>query len=166
MRGRVRQWLGWLAMSGLLAFARASWAAPSEMVIITASAAPRLTFDRNTLRDVYLKKIFVDGRGQRLTPVNLPGGAPLREAFAHTILHMDDGQLQDYWNKQYFQGVSPPYVLASSDAVVKFVAKTPGAIGYVAACQVDASVRVVMTITLPSRPGDEPPACPEHRASP
>lgn len=153
-------------MSGLLAFARTSRAAPSQMVIITAPDAPHLTFNQNTLRDVYLKKIFVDGRGQRVTPVNLPSGAPLREGFAHTILHMNDSQLQDYWNKQYFQGVSPPYVLASADAVVQFVAKTPGAIGYVAACQVDASVRVVMTITLPSRPGDEPPACREHRASP
>lgn len=156
-------------MSGLLAFARASWAswaAPSQMVIITASDTPRLTFDQSTLRDVYLKKIFVDARGQRLTPVNLPSGASLREAFAHTVLHMNDSQLQDYWNKQYFQGVSPPYVLASADAVVQFVAKTPGAIGYVAACQVNASVRVVMTVTLPSKPSDEPPACPEHRASP
>lgn len=153
-------------MGGLLAFARVSRAASPEMAIITAPDAPRLTFARNTLRDVYLKKIFVDGRGQRLTPVNLPSGAPLREAFAHVILHMDDGELQDYWNKQYFQGVSPPYVLASEDAVVRFVAKTPGAIGYVAACQVDASVRVVMTIALPPGSGAEAPACPERRASP
>lgn len=153
-------------MGGLLAFAPVSWAASSQMAIITAPGTPRLAFNQNTLRNIYLKKIFVDGSGQRLTPVNLPSGAPLRGAFAHTILHMDDGQLQDYWDKQYFQGVSPPYVLASPDAVVQFVAKTPGAIGYVAACQVDASVRVVMTVTLPSRPGDEPPACPEHREAP
>ncbi|MEW9624367.1 hypothetical protein [Rhodanobacter geophilus] len=166
MRGHFRQWLEWLALGGLLAFAQVSWAASSQMAVITAPDTPHLTFDQNTLRNIYLKRIFVDGRGRRITPVNLPSGAPLRKAFAHTILHMDDDQLQDYWNKQYFQGVSPPYVLASPDAVVQFVAKTPGAIGYVAVCQVDATVRVVMTITLPSRPGDELPACPGHQALP
>ena len=153
-------------MVGLPAFAQVSWAASSQMAIITAPVPPQLAFNQDTLRNIYLKKIFVDSQGQRLTPVNLPSGAPLRKAFAHTILHMDDSQLQDYWDKQYFQGVSPPYVLASPDAVVQFVAKTPGAIGYVAACQADASVRVVMTLTLPSRPGDEPAACPGRHASP
>lgn len=152
-------------MAGLLAFAPASWAASTQMAIVTAPDAPRLKFDQDMLRNVYLKRIFVDGRGQRLTPVNLPSGAALREAFARAVLRMDGGQLRDYWNRQYFQGVSPPYVLASPDAVLQFVAKTPGAIGYVAACQVDDSVRVVMTIALPSRPGDAPPACPERRAS-
>ncbi|MBD8872020.1 hypothetical protein [Rhodanobacter sp. DHB23] len=153
-------------MGGLLAFAPASWAAAAQMAIITAHDAPRLAFNQDTLRNIYLKRIFVDGHGQRLTPVNLPSGDALRAAFTHAVLHMDDGQLQDYWDKQYFQGVSPPYVLASPDAVVQFVAKTPGAIGYVAACRVDATVRVVMTVALPSRPGNEPPACPGNRASP
>ncbi|MDE2086029.1 MAG: hypothetical protein KGK06_07035 [Xanthomonadaceae bacterium] len=166
MRGRTRQWLLMLAAGGLLAFAHASVAASLQLAIITAPGAPRLKLDRNTLRNVYLKKIFVDDRGQRLTPVNLPSGTPLRGAFARAILRMDDNQLQDYWDKQYFQGVSPPYVLASPDAVVQFVAKTPGAIGYVAACQVNASVRVVMTLALPTRPGDQPPACPGRRAAP
>ena len=166
MRGRFRQRLAWLALGGLLAFAPVSRAAPSQLAIIAAPGSPQLKFNQDTLRNVYLKRIFVDGRGQRLTPVNLPSGTPLRAAFTHAILHMDDAQLQDYWNKQYFQGVSPPYVLASPDAVVQFVAKTPGAIGYVAACQVDTSVRVVMIVTLPARPGDEPPACPERRPSP
>ncbi|MBD8897906.1 hypothetical protein [Rhodanobacter sp. DHG33] len=166
MRGRIRQWLVWLAMGGLPAFASVTWAASSQMAIITAIATPQLTLNQDTLRNIYLKRIFVDDRGQRLTPVNLPSGDPLREAFTHTVLHMGDGQLQDYWDKQYFQGVSPPYVLASPDAVVQFVAKTPGAIGYVAACQVNASVRTVMTITLPSKPGNELLVCPEHRTSP
>lgn len=166
MRGRTRQWWVTLAVGGLLAFAQASLAASPQLAIITAPDAPRLKLDRNTLRNVYLKKIFVDERGQRLTPVNLPSGAPLRNAFARTILRMGDNQLQDYWDKQYFQGVSPPYVLASPDAVIQFVAKTPGAIGYVAACQVDASVHVAMTIALPAEPGDEAPACPQRRATP
>lgn len=159
-----RPWARLLLIGALLMLARASLAAQSQMAIITAPDGPQLTLDQTTVRNVYLKKIFVDGQGRRLTPVNLPSGTPLREAFSRAVLHMDDVQLQDYWDQQYFQGVSPPYVLGSPDAVVRFVATTPGAIGYVALCQVDASVHVVLTITLSARQADDLPACPEHPA--
>lgn len=163
MRGYARHLVQWLAIGGWLIVGAARAAQP-QIVIITAPDMPRLTMDQNTLRNVYLKRIFVDGKGQRLTPVNLPSGTPMREAFSRALLHMDDIQLQDYWDRQYFQGISPPYVLASPDAVVRFVASTPGAIGYVASCQADSSVRVVLTLTLPVRPTDEPPVCPDHPA--
>lgn len=130
-----------------------------NMAVITAPKAPRLSFDRYTLRNVFLKKIFVDQDGQRLIPVNLPAGSPLREAFVEEITHLPKTQQDDYWNRQYFQGVSPPYVLASQQAVVRFVAATPGAIGYVTSCYVDSSVRVVFELTLTSTAASP---CPAH----
>jgi ABC-type phosphate transport system substrate-binding protein len=132
-----------------------------NIVVITAPQAPRLSFDRYTLRNVFLRKIFVDKDGQRLIPVNLPAGSPLREAFVQEVTHLPDAQQDDYWNRQYFQGVSPPYVLASQQAVVRFVAATPGAIGYVTSCYVDSSVRVVFEFGLPSATAT---ACPAHAA--
>jgi ABC-type phosphate transport system substrate-binding protein len=164
MRGQRRQWSTWLIISALLMRASSAWAAQPQIAVITALDGPQMTLDQNTVRNVYLKKIFVDGKGQRLTPVNFPSRAPMRVAFSRALLHMDDTQLQDYWDQQYFQGVSPPYVLASADAVVRFVATTPGAIGYVEPCQADASVRIVLTITLPAHQADDLPACPEHPA--
>jgi ABC-type phosphate transport system, periplasmic component len=152
-----------VAFGLLFAGSDGAWAGPLKMVVITASEAPRLSFDRYTLRNVFLKKIFVDKDGQRLIPVNLPAGSPLREAFVQEVTHLSDAQQGDYWNRQYFQGVSPPYVLASQQAVVRFVAATPGAIGYVMSCYVDSSVRVVFELTLPNEAAAA--ACPEH-ASP
>lgn len=127
-----------------------AWAASLKLVVITASTPPRLSFDRYTLRNVFLKKIFVDKDGQRLIPVNLPAGSPLRQAFVQEVTHLPDAQQDDYWNREYFQGVSPPYVLASQQAVVRFVAATPGAVGYVMSCYADSSVRVVFELTLPN----------------
>jgi len=140
-----------------------AWAGSLKIVVITAPVAPRLSFDRYTLRNVFLKKIFVDKDGERLIPVNLPEGSPLRQAFAQKVTHLPDAQQDDYWNRQYFQGVSPPYVLASQQAVLRFVAATPGAIGYVTSCYVNSSVRVVFEWNLPS--ATSAAACPEH-ASP
>ena len=42
------------------------------LVMITSRHPPHLAFDPYTLRNVFLKKIFVDKDGQRLIPVNLP----------------------------------------------------------------------------------------------
>lgn len=141
---------GLVACALLFAGLGAVRAQSSRIVVITAPQPPRLAFDRYTLRNVFLKKIFVDRDGQRLIPVNLPAGSALREAFVQEVTRLRDAQQDDYWNRQYFQGVSPPYVLASQEAVVRFVAATPGAIGYVTSCHVDSSVRVVFALTLPS----------------
>lgn len=139
-----------------------AWAVQPQIAVITAPDAPHLTLDHDTLRNVYLKRVFVDGRGQRVTPVNLPPGSPLRDAFSRAIVHMEDAQLQQYWDRQYFQGVSPPYVLGSQDAVVRFVAVTPGAIGYVATCHVDTSVHVAFVIILPPQAVDDISGCTDH----
>jgi ABC-type phosphate transport system substrate-binding protein len=149
----------------LVALVRPALAVQPQLAIIIAPKGPQLTLDRNTLRNVYLKKIFVDQEGRKLNPVNLPTSSPLRDAFVRSIIQMPDTQLQDYWEREYFQGVSPPYVLGSQDAVVRFVAVTPGAIGYVALCHVDATVHVALLITLPPRAVDDISGC-QDRAAP
>ena len=81
--------------------------------------------------------------------VNLPIAHPLRRSFSLWVFKHSPEDLQDYWNDQYFHGVLPPPVLASEEAVLRFVAGTPGAIGYVSACTVDKRVDVVALIQGP-----------------
>lgn len=153
-----------LALTGLfgpIVVGRASAASPPRIAVIVGASPPRLAMNRDTLRDIYLKRIFVDQDGHRLIPVNLPPELPLREAFTRTLIRMPDDRLQDYWNRQYFQGVSPPYVLASQQAVVRFVASTPGAIGYVAPCFLSPDVHVALWLPLPAGGSATADACPE-----
>lgn len=123
--------------------------ADAQIAVIVAQQAPRTAFDDTTLRDIYLKKIFLDQAGHPFIPVNLPPDTPLRRAFSATTFRMRDQQLQDYWNRRYFQGVSPPYVLGSEEAVIQFVTKTPGAIGYINACHLDARVHPLLLLPVP-----------------
>ncbi|MEJ2346085.1 MAG: hypothetical protein P8076_00835 [Gammaproteobacteria bacterium] len=120
------------------------------IAVIVARSGPRLELDRATLRDIYLKKVFVSARGVAFIPVNLPPDHVLRRAFSRALLHESGDQLQAYWNQRYFHGVRPPYVLGSQTAVVRFVARTPGAVGYVAPCRVDSSVRRILLLPLPA----------------
>lgn len=161
----MHRYIARLLLYCLALMSQAAWAAQVQVAVITAPTAPRLSFDRDTLRNIYLKRIFVDSDGIKLTPVNLPADSPLRDAFTRTILHMSEQPMQAYWDKQYFQGVSPPYVLASDEAVIRFVAATPGAVGYVASCHANASIRVVML--LPLAPGTaETSLCADHAGTP
>jgi hypothetical protein len=154
-----------LLLFGLVFVGSVALGAQVQVAVITAPAAPRLAFDKDTLRNVYLKRIFVDGDGVKLAPVNLPADSPLRGIFTRVILHMSEQPLQDYWDKQYFQGVSPPYVLASDEAVVRFIAVTPGAVGYVASCHVDTSVHIMMLLPLPAGTA-ESGLCADHTGAP
>jgi hypothetical protein len=95
------------------------------------------------------KRQFWDDQ-MRIVAVNLPALHPLRRRFSLSIFGRSPEDLQAYWNDQYFHGVLPPAVLASEEAVIRFVADTPGAVGYVWACSIDKRVAVVALIANPA----------------
>ncbi len=148
-RLRLNLALGFMLAFGLCGITPAAPADPGIAVIV-ARSGPELPIDLATLRDIYLKKIVVDRAGHMLVPVNLPSGNALRRAFSLSLLHETSEGLQNYWNERYFHGIRPPYVLGSQAAVLRFVSGTEGAIGYVASCRVNASVRAVLVLPVPA----------------
>ncbi len=129
------------------------------MVVVPAQRGDRLN-----ARDIGLifkrRKLFWND-GTRIEPVNLPADQPLRQRFSHSVLRLSPEALEAFWNEQYFHGVLPPHVLASEAAVLRFVADTATAIGYLSACMVDARLRPVLVITVDGRQllPDAMPAC-------
>jgi hypothetical protein len=93
---------------------------------------------------IYLARQRFWDDGRPIVALNLPAGTVLRERFSRRVLHDDSAHLAAYWNERYFHGVFPPAVLSSTDAVKRYVARDPNAVGYVEAGQVDDSVRVVV----------------------
>jgi hypothetical protein len=64
------------------------------------------------------------------------------------VFGVDPDMMENYWNEQYFRGISPPPVVASSEAMLRFVEATRGAVGYVPSCEVDSRVVVIMTLPI------------------
>jgi ABC-type phosphate transport system substrate-binding protein len=93
---------------------------------------------------IYLRRKRFWDDGSTIVPLNLPSGAPLRARFSGQVLYQTESRLADYWNRQYFYGILPPATLASTEAVRRYVASDPNAIGYVPASEVDGSVRIVL----------------------
>lgn len=132
---------------------------PWIAVIVPAGEAQRFT-PRELALVFQRKKLYADD-GQRLTPVNLPADHALRERFSRAVLGLRPEALEEYWNQQYFQGVLPPHVVGSEQAMLLFVAATAHAIGYAGACYAEPGLRTVLLIDPAGelRPADQQPVC-------
>jgi ABC-type phosphate transport system substrate-binding protein len=124
-------------------------------VIVAPDHAKSLKKDDLALLFKRKKLFWVDGT--KAQPANLPATHPLRRAFSQAVLGHTPEELEKYWNDLYFHGISPPHVLASEEAVLRFIAETPGAIGYVPFCSADSRVAVVLVITANGHIVDEVP---------
>ncbi len=97
-----------------------------------------------------LRKIFLAERnhwpdGHRITIVMQDPGQPERKAVLKQIYRMNENDFSRYFLHKAFTGEVPssPKTLASSTGVRKFVFNVPGAIGYVRASEVDATVKAI-----------------------
>ncbi|BBL70110.1 hypothetical protein [Methylogaea oryzae] len=154
-----------LALSWLLLWLPCALPAAAEKnaelaVVVSSRDAPR-TLDLELLARIYRRKTLYWPDGRKIEPVNLPASEPLRQLFSRRVLKMEPEELEAYWNQQYFQGVFPPFMLPSEEAVIRFVADTPGAVGYVSACAIDARVTVLVYLR-----GDEASPHAANRACP
>jgi ABC-type phosphate transport system substrate-binding protein len=113
-------------------------------VIVHPSRASKLTIE--TLKHIYLKRQRFWDDGHAIVPINQEVGTPAREAFTRLVFGDEAARLPAHWNEQYFHGVLPPITLGSEEAVVRYVASRPDAIGYVDARRVDASVATALVL--------------------
>jgi hypothetical protein len=126
--------LGLIAVLAVAAHARAE-----EVVVVMGTGSVALSKD--LVASIYL------GRNNTLKPVDLPESNPLREAFYKKATDRDPSQIKSLWSRLTFTGQGqPPKELANAAAIKKAVAEDPKAIGYIDRADVDASVKVVLTL--------------------
>jgi len=99
--------------------------------VIANSSVQATSISASDLKSVYLEeKSSLAGSGH-VEPVLAKGG-PAHEAFLKHVLGRSDSDLQMYYRSLVFTGRgSLPKTLDSDEAVVAYVARTRGAIGYV-----------------------------------
>ena len=116
----------WLSPDGALA-----GEAPAFRVIVHPSNPLRVA-ERELVAETFLKKTTRWPGGEQIRPVDLRPGDQVRRRFSEIVLKRSVGAVRSYWQQRIFSGRDvPPPELDSETSVVAFVAKTPGAIGYV-----------------------------------
>ena len=140
-------------LCGVFTPAQAENNAPVIAVIVNNE---ELKISANELSLIYWRKQLYWPKGLRIKPVNLRSEHLLRQQFSQTVLGSLPKKQIDYWNGQYFNGVLPPYSVNSEEAVLRYVAQTNGAIGYVDTCHVDNRVKAVLWIVNNQVTDNEP----------
>ncbi|MDT8999538.1 phosphate ABC transporter substrate-binding protein [Paucibacter sp. APW11] len=126
--------LGLLSASGL--------ALADAVVIVHPSNAAAL--DDESISKIFLGQTKTFPGGAEAVPVDQKEGAAAREDFNGKVLKKTSSQLKALWARQIFTGgAKPPKEVDGDDAVLKFVASTPGAIGYIESGKVNATVKAV-----------------------
>ena len=99
---------------------------------------------RNEARLFFTLRLQRWGDDQAVKVFVLPDDHPVHREFAKTVLGLFPYQLRRVWDRQLFSGTGQaPIIVSSEQEMLRRVATTPNAIGYVAGAPVDGSVRVL-----------------------
>lgn len=122
--------VGAIVMAGSAGTALPLYAHADATVIV--NAANNASLDEEAIASVFLGQSHSFPGGTEAMPVNQKSDSAVAQEFAAKVLKKNPSQLRAYWAKQVFTGGGKaPKELDGDDAVTKFVAANPGAIGYV-----------------------------------
>lgn len=120
-------------------------AALAEVTVIANKAITVESVTAAEAQKIFLgKKKSMPGGGV-IKLADLPKGNATRKEFYDVIVKKKGTQLRAYWAKVTFAGKGYPPKVSENDAeVVKWVAETKGAMGYVSSASVNDSVNVLL----------------------
>jgi ABC-type phosphate transport system substrate-binding protein len=103
-----------------------------ELRIIVHPDNPSTALSRDFLIDVFLKRTTRWSDGETIRPVDQRADSFARRRFSASVLQRSVAAVKSYWQQRIFSGRDlPPPELDSDDAVVSYVLKHRGAVGYV-----------------------------------
>lgn len=141
-----------LLAAGPLHAARAS----DLLVIANPAAGDVGPLSANAVAAMYLLRVTAWPNGTHVVPVNRELGSPMRTDFTAIVLKQDLTTLAAYWNEMHFKGKVPPLIQPSEAAMLAFVQKVPGAVGYIDAATAPVGVKVIGRFPNPSSRTTQP----------
>jgi ABC-type phosphate transport system substrate-binding protein len=130
---RIRRVLAILSMVLPLVGAIPSSAADQTFVVVVHPDVAGEEISRQILSAIFTRRAPAWEDGVPCQPVDQSMSSPLRAAFSEAVLEIPVAGVRRLWQGKISEGVEPPPVKASDQAVLDFVKSTKGAIGYVSA---------------------------------
>lgn len=97
------------------------------------------------LSGAFLKKIGRWENEEVIRPVDLRPDSAVRELFSRKVLKRSVASVRHYWQQKIFSGRNvPPPELDSDAAVIRYVSRYPGAVGYVSPAAKLHNVKVLV----------------------
>jgi ABC-type phosphate transport system substrate-binding protein len=103
-----------------------------DFVLIVNAKNSQKTAPRSFVADAFLKKATRWDDDEAIRPVDQKPSADVRKSFSKLVLKRSVAAVRNYWQQKIFAGRGvPPPELDSDEAVVAYVEKHVGAVGYV-----------------------------------
>jgi ABC-type phosphate transport system substrate-binding protein len=103
----------------------------AEVVIIANPSVSINSISKDELKEIFTGKLVTWNNGQAIKPALLTKGEA-HEEFIQDYVGKTTNQFTTYWRKMIFTGQGiQPLTFNTPGEVIEYVAKTPGAIGYV-----------------------------------
>ena len=115
----------------------------ADLKVIANPSVKQSELSGEEIRGVFLVTKTSLSDGSRVEPVLLKGG-PVHQTFVTQYLGKSDFALETYYRSLVFTGKGlMPIALPSDAAVVAYVARTKGAVGYVSAAAIISGVKIL-----------------------
>lgn len=125
----------------MLFLALSAWA--GDQVVLIGHASMR-KLDLVTVQRIYTGKV-VEIDGNPVIPVNAQPNQSVRLRFLTDYLQQDEEKFVAYWTVRRYVGKgTPPREFGDTAALIAYIQKTPGAIGYVHENEVTPSMNVLL----------------------
>lgn len=106
--------------------------APGSFAVIVHPSNASGSVSREFVAHAFLKRVTRWPDAEVIRPVDQHPDSSVRTDFSDEVLQRSLSAMRSYWQQRIFSGRElPPPELDSDEAVVRFVASSPGAIGYV-----------------------------------
>ena len=130
----------------------ASASASADFHVVVHSKLKRSQISKDELRDIYLgnRTHWEDGKRIRAAQVDLP---TVTEEFSMVILNLSVFQFESHWRRKLFSGQGlPPKKLMDDAAVISFVARNKGAIGFIKSKMSSKDTKVLKVSSQSAKP--------------
>jgi ABC-type phosphate transport system substrate-binding protein len=120
----------------------------ADWVLVANPKAGIARLSQDEVADIFLGRYRRLASGVTAEPIDQPADSALRARFYRNLVDKNPAEINAYWARLVFSGnTHPPRVVANSDEALQWVARRPGALGYVERSKVDARVMVVFETT-------------------
>ena len=116
-------------------------------VAVIVNADNNAVIDLDAVIRIYLAQVAKFPSGADAKPLALPDGSRVRGELNLALLRAAPAHVKSQWaQRQFTGGLTPLPTYDNDEAVIKAVAESPNAIGYVDAAKVHGKVRVALKL--------------------
>jgi ABC-type phosphate transport system substrate-binding protein len=117
-----------------------------QVVVIANKSVPVDTLEKSDLLDIYTGDVKKWSDKQPVVVLDLKPKVEVKKSF-YKFLRKSPSRMKSIWLRKMLSGEGdPPAFMNSEEDLLKKVASTPGAIGYVAQAKVSREVKILVSI--------------------